>query len=86
MRAAGVIEERLLAIEMEIGDESSMRLGLDRVRRETFDQALAAFRRANPTAYYCHVVEIELTSDRVVGPAETVKFDRRAASRSHSLS
>ena len=33
MRAAGVIEERLLAIEMEIGDEASMRLGLDRVRR-----------------------------------------------------
>ena len=51
---------------------------------ETFEQALTAFRHANPTAYYCHVVEIELTSDRPIGAAQTVKFNRRAKSQSHS--
>ena len=42
----------------------------------TFEQALTDFRRANPTARYCHVVEIELTSDRPIGPAIKIKFTK----------
>ena len=48
----------------------------------TFEQALTAFRRANPTARYCHVVEIELTSDHPIGPALKINFTKDQITKS----